>query len=157
WLLDNLELYEDDRRLPRPAVVQARIALASDRSFADFDRALRHLAAPPLAESEQLYWNQQLLDVLLQVPIASAQPRFSIEPRFARLGLRVTTAGRFVPPGGAERAFELHGDAGLVHLDPRWHQAAWRFLQAGVWHILEGTDHLLFLACLAIPLRRLRP
>jgi hypothetical protein len=157
WLLDNLELYEDDRRLPRPAVVQARIALASDRSFTDYDRALSHLGSPRIAESEQLYWNQQLLDVQLQVPIGSAQSRFSIEPRFARLGLRVTTGVRFIPPDGAERAFELHGDAGLVHLDPRWHQAAWRFLQAGVWHILEGNDHLLFLACLAIPLRRLRP
>ena len=61
-----------------------------------------------------------------------------------------------MPPTGAERAYELHGDPGLVHLDPRWHQAAWRFVQAGVWHILEGSDHLLFLACLVIPLRRLR-
>jgi uncharacterized membrane-anchored protein YitT (DUF2179 family) len=61
-----------------------------------------------------------------------------------------------VPEAGDERAYELHGDPGLVHLDPRWHQAAWRFVQAGVWHILEGTDHLLFLACLVIPLRRLR-
>ncbi len=28
---------------------------------------------------------------------------------------------------------------------------------SGFWHILEGTDHLLFLACLVIPFRRLRP
>ena len=27
----------------------------------------------------------------------------------------------------------------------------------GFWHILDGTDHLLFLACLVIPVRRLRP
>jgi hypothetical protein len=86
-----------------------------------------------------------MLDVQLQVPIASARSHFSVEPRFGRLGLRVALALRFLPNAGAERAYELHGDPGLVHLDPRWHQAAWRFVQAGVWHILEGTDHLLFL------------
>ncbi len=156
WLLDNLALYEEGQALPRPAIVQTRISLAADRSFTDYDRARAHLAAPRIADAEQLYWNQQLLDVQLQVPIASSQSHFSVEPRFARLGLRVALALRFVPDAGAERAYELHGDPGLVHLDPRWHQAAWRFVQSGVWHILEGTDHLLFLACLVIPLRRLR-
>jgi len=156
WLLDNLTLYEEGRLLPRPAIVQARISLASDRSFTDYDRALAHLGAPRIAEGEQLYWNQQLLDVQLQVPIASARSHFSVEPRFARLGLRVALALRFLPETGEERAYELHGDPGVVDLDPRWHQAAWRFVQAGVWHILEGPDHLLFLACLVIPVRRLR-
>src|SRR5262249_29120431 len=31
------------------------------------------------------------------------------------------------------------------------------FVVEGFWHILSGTDHLLFLACLVIPFRRLRP
>ena len=156
WLLDNLLLQEEGRPLPRPRIVQTRISLAADRSFIDYERALAHLAAPRIADSEQLYWNQQLLDVQLQVPITSAQSHFSVEPRFARLGLRVALGLRFLPESGVERAYELHGDPGLVHLDPRWHQAAWRFVQSGVWHILEGSDHLLFLACLVIPLRRLR-
>jgi hypothetical protein len=156
WLLDHLEIFEEGRRLARPTIVQARVSLASDRSFTDYGRALAHLAAARVAAGEQLYWNQQLLDVQLEVPIESARSRFSIHPGFARLGLRVAMALRFVPEVGAERAFELHGDPGLVQLDPRWHQAAWRFVQSGIGHILEGGDHLLFLACLAIPLRRLR-
>jgi len=156
WLLDNLALYEEGQPLPRAAIVQTRISLAADRSFTDYSRALAHLAAPRIADTEQLYWNQQLLDVQLQVPIGSARSHFSIEPRFARLGLRVALGLRFLPEAGGERAYELHGDPGLVHLDPRWQQAAWRFVQAGVWHILEGTDHLLFLACLVIPLRPFR-
>ncbi len=61
-----------------------------------------------------------------------------------------------LPPEGAARAFEFHGNPGLVRLDPRWHQAALRFAQARLWHILEGKDHLLFILCLVIPLRRLR-
>ena len=54
------------------------------------------------------------------------------------------------------RAFQWHGDAGVVELDPRWHQAALSFLRAGVGHVLSGPDHLLFLLCIAISLRRVR-
>jgi hypothetical protein len=69
----------------------------------------------------------------------------------------VVVALRYLPPQGAERAYELHGEPGLVRLDPRWHQAALRFVELGFWHILDGTDHLLFIACLVIPFRRLVP
>jgi len=97
-----------------------------------------------------------MLDVLFEYPIRSEGSRFSIHPALGRLGLRVVTALRFLPPGGAVRAFELEGDPGLVRLDPRWHQAALRFVGLGFRHILDGTDHLLFLLCLVIPFRRLR-
>jgi hypothetical protein len=93
--------------------------------------------------------------VLFDYPIQSEQSHFSIHPALARLGLRVVTVLRFLPPGGAVRAFELAGDPGLVPLDPRWHQAAFRFVDLGFFHILDGTDHLLFLLCLVIPFRRL--
>jgi hypothetical protein len=79
-----------------------------------------------------------------------------VAPRFARLGNRTVTVLQFVPPGGAVRAFELEGDPGIVRLDPRWHQAALRFVALGFEHILDGTDHLLFLFCLVIPFRRIR-
>ena len=42
-------------------------------------------------------------------------------------------------------------------MDPRWHQATLRFVALGFFHILDGIDHLLFLLCLVIPFRRLRP
>jgi hypothetical protein len=80
-----------------------------------------------------------------------------VDPTLARLGLRTTTVLRFLPPGGAERVYQFTGDPGLVRLDPRWHQAALRFVRLGFLHILDGIDHLLFLLCLVIPFRRLRP
>ena len=43
-----------------------------------------------------------------------------------------------------------------MRLDPRWYQAALRFVELGFFHILDGTDHLLFLFCLVIPFRRFR-
>jgi hypothetical protein len=63
----------------------------------------------------------------------------------------------FRPPGGADRVFEYTGDPGLIRLDPRWHQAFFRFVRLGFLHILDGIDHLLFVLCLVIPFRRLRP
>jgi len=97
-----------------------------------------------------------LLDVLLEYPIQSDRSRFSIRSRVDRFGMRVSTALRFLAPGGAIRAFEFDGDPGVVYLDPSWHQAAMRFVASGFFHILRGSDHLLFVLCLVIPFRRLR-
>jgi hypothetical protein len=80
-----------------------------------------------------------------------------MRPGMERLAARVVTTLRFLPPGGAVRAYEFEGDPGVVPLDPRWHQAAWRFVESGFRHILDGADHLLFLLCLVIPFRRIRP
>jgi HupE/UreJ protein len=157
YLIDNLSVTENNAPLPAPRVMAARLSLPSDKSFASYQEALAHVEEPPLDPSLELYWNQQLLDVLLEYPIQSDRSEFAIEFRVDRLGHKVTTALRFLPPDGNTRAFEFHGDVGRVHLDPRWHQAALSFVTSGFWHILEGTDHLLFLACLVIPFRRLRP
>src|SRR4030095_10849998 len=151
WISDNVDLYEGDTRLDDPRVIATRVSLESDRFFDSYDDAIRHITGAKLPLDTELYWNQGLLDVLFQYPINSDSSNFSIQPRFAGLGLRVTTVVRFLPPGGAVRAFEFDGDPGLVRLDPRWHQAASRFVAAGFFHILEGTDHLLFLICLVIP------
>jgi HupE / UreJ protein len=157
WIADNIELYEGDVRLDAPRIVDVRVSLPSDKSFASYDEALAHVIGPRLPETMELYWNQQLLDALFEYTIASDRSTFSIEPRLARLGLRVVTALQFLPATGASRAFEFHGNPGLVRLDPRWHQAALRFVELGFLHILDGTDHLLFILCLVIPFRALRP
>ncbi len=156
WIADNVEVYEGDTRLGYPTVVGARASLPSDRSFGSYDEAVAHIAGPGLPSDMEFVWNQGLLDVLFEYRIASDRSDFSIAPRFGRLALRVATVLRFLPPGGVVRAFELAGDPGLVRLDPRWHQAALRFVELGFVHILGGTDHLLFLFCLVIPFRRLR-
>jgi hypothetical protein len=155
WIADNIDLYEGDRRLTYPRIVDARASLESDKSFASYEQALAHVTGPRLPNRMELYWEQGLLDVLFDYPIGSDRSDFSIRPRLERLGLRTNVVLRFMPPAGVVRAFDLHGDPGLVRLDPRWHQAAWRFVESGFLHILEGTDHLLFLLCLVIPFRRL--
>ncbi|MDB4877662.1 MAG: hypothetical protein JWM41_4108 [Gemmatimonadetes bacterium] len=157
WLADDVTLYENDAPLPAPRIVATQVSLPSDRSFADYAGAVSHVTGLPLPPETQLMWKQAMLDVVLEYPIASDRSRFSIDPAFARLGVRTTTVLRFVPPNGAERAFEYVGDPGLIRLDPRWHQAALRFVRLGFEHILDGIDHLLFIFCLVIPFRKIRP
>ena len=156
WVGENVELYEEGRQLPPLELRGVRVSLPSDRSFTTFDNAVAHIAASPLAASTRIVWQQAMLDMLFEAPIQSETASFSIRPRHARLGMRVVTVLRYLPPGRAERAFQYRGEPGLVRLDPRWHQAALRFVEEGFFHILDGLDHLLFLACLVIPLRKLR-
>jgi HupE/UreJ protein len=157
WIGDFVEIYEGESRLPRPKVAAVQVSLESDRSFASFEDALKHVTGPKLDGSANVVWNQVWFDVLFEYPIHSDRSGFSIRPGLERLAARTVTALRFLPAGGVERAYEFPGDPGRVPLDPRWHQAALRFVEMGFRHILDGADHLLFLFCLVIPFRRLRP
>jgi hypothetical protein len=156
WLADNISAYENGARLAALRLLAVRASLPSDPSFRSFEEAIGHIQGSRLPAAIDLYWNQALLDVLLEVPILSARSEFAIHPAFARLGVRVVTTIRFLPPGGPARALEYAGDPGLVLLDPRWYQAARLFVGMGFEHILSGADHLLFLMCLVIPFRRFR-
>jgi hypothetical protein len=155
WISDFIDLYENDVRLGKPAVASVRASLPSDRSFTSYEDAFAHVTGPPLPDDTEYVWSQGLLDVLFEYGIQSDRSRFSIEPRLGRLGIRTLTVMRFLPPGGAVRAFEFYSEPGLVRLDPSWRQASWQFVTLGFFHILDGTDHLLFLFCLVIPFRRL--
>jgi len=160
WISDAIELYEGDARLTKPRVVATMVSLESDRAFATYEQAVAHVTGPGLPLATEVVWNQTMLDVLFEYPIQSERSKFTIHPALDRLGVRTVTALRFLVPekGGAYvvRAFEFDGDPGLVKLDPQWYQAAARFVREGFLHILDGTDHLLFLLCLVIPFRRFR-
>jgi uncharacterized membrane-anchored protein YitT (DUF2179 family) len=154
WLVPALPMFEAGAPLEPPVVTATRISVPSDRSFDTYETAFAHLADPPLADSTELTTSAALFDVKLEYRISSDQSRFSINPLFARLGLRVLTSFRFEPAGRPERAFQFVGDPGLIRLDPSWWEAARTFVGFGFDHILDGVDHLLFLLCLVLPLRR---
>lgn len=156
WLGNFIYLYETGTQLPRGRLLRTQISIDSDRAFSSFDEAWKRLHESPPANAANLSWDQVFLDVAYQFAWAS-KGKLSIHARLSHLANRVTTVVRYLPEGGHERAYQLSGDAGVVPLDPRWHQAAVRFTQLGFLHILDGTDHLLFLLCLVLPLRRFRP
>ena len=155
WVASRIDLYEEGARVGPGRVVAFVASLPSDTSFDGFEGALAHVAGPPLPADTEVATAQVLLDVLIEFPIRDERSRLSIATRFESTALRSTTTLRLLPAGGPERAFQFHGDPGVVALDPRWFQAAWRFVVDGFFHILGGVDHLLFLLCLIIPFRRI--
>ena len=156
WLGAYVSFQEDGAVLAAPELVAARVSAPGDRSFAEYETALANVRSAPLPEGTDLFWQQAALDVLFEVPITSETAEFSIEPQFAHLGLRTVTVLRFLPDDQTERVFQYTGNPGVVRLDPRWHQAAFRFVALGFEHILDGIDHILFLLCLVVPFRSVR-
>ena len=156
WIANYVQMYEGNELLAHPVVAAARIATPGDRAFRSYDDAIENALSAPLPDDIDLPPQQAMLDVVLEWTITSEESDFSIDPLFAQLGIRTVTVLRFLPAGGTERAFQYSGNPGLVRLDPRWHQAAWRFVVLGFDHILDGIDHLLFLFCLVVPFRSFR-
>lgn len=154
WIADNLEIFEGSEKLIRLPSAETQISLQSDRSFASFDEALRRIRGSPL--TDRVNWTQVQFDARFEYPIQSDRSAFSLHSKLQGLAGNVVTVLQFLPPGGETRAFQFTGDPGTIVLDPSWHQAAWQFLKLGFEHILDGTDHLLFLLCLVIPFRQFR-
>ena len=156
YITESLNFYENGEELLDKELRRTRVSLPSNRSFISYDVALDNIMSPPLDDSTDLFWRQGVLDVLVTYPIQSEESDFSVNPELGTLSDQTTTVLRFLVPNGAERVFNYLGNPGVVELDPRWHQAALRFVTMGFEHILEGIDHLLFLFCLVIPLRSMR-
>jgi hypothetical protein len=155
WMASRVDIFEEDRQLGSPRIAAVRLSLPSDTSFDSYEHALGHVTGAALSSEVEIATSQAIVDVMLEYPIAAADSRLSVSTRFETAALRSVTVLRFTAEGGAERAFQFHGDSGLVRLDPRWFQAASRFVVDGFFHILGGVDHLLFLLCLVLPFRRL--
>jgi hypothetical protein len=167
WLVDSLRLTQNGQPLTSGRIAATQLSFAGDTSFQNYDSAMARLRAAGFGNEARVAWNQLWFDVLLVYPIQAEDASFGIQTGFERLGMTVSCMLRFLPsakvaPPGTERIYSLHmeggsGDTGLLELDPRWHQAAMRFASMGVEHILGGIDHILFLVCLVIPVRRFRP
>jgi hypothetical protein len=151
----GIDLFEDGRRLAM-AQGTARISLPSDRSFDSFDSARTLLRGPKLPDNSYVFWNQGYFDAYLEYPIRSAQSSFLFDFQIAPgLGDRLKVDLRYISPEGVVRAYDVSTGSDPIALDPRWQQAAWTFVKSGFAHILDGSDHLLFLLCLVLPFRRL--
>ena len=155
WIADSIDIYEGETRLAQPQVAEVRVAMPVDQSFASFDQAMRHLRQPQTPDLNT-FWNQALIDVLLEYPIQSDRAAFSFRPHLAHLGARVTTKLRFLPPDGTVRSFEYLGDPANLRLDPSAAEVALQFFEWGFGGTIFNSDYLLIVLCLVLPLRRIR-
>jgi HupE / UreJ protein len=155
-LSGDLSLWEDGRRL-LPSSAAGQLTPLSDRSFEDYHRAVAQIASAPAADT-QIAFELGYLDVHFTYPITSPKSVFAIESLVgADLGDTVKLTIRFSPLDGSSRAMVISGGSGRVPLDPAWYEASFSFVKLGVEHILSGIDHMLFLLCLVIPFRRVKP
>jgi hypothetical protein len=157
WVAGYLSAWENGEKLGTPRVVAARIALPNDRGFDAYPSARAGFAAPALGNEVRIPWEQALIDVLLEIPITDAGARFALDPALGHLGVRTTSVLHLVLPDGETRPLVYEGNPGRIDLDPSAFGAAARFLSEGFRHILGGLDHLLFVLCLVLPVRRTRP
>lgn len=157
WVADAITLSAGDAAPSTGRILSVRAALPTDRAFESYAAALEGMRRAPLPENIDIVAAQAMLDVMLEFPVAYTEGALAIAPRLAHLGVKTSTVLRFVPVTGEERALVYEGDPGVVQLSPLWIHAASRFVRMGVEHLLDGLDHLLFLLCLIIPVRRVRP
>jgi hypothetical protein len=157
WVACYLRAWENGAPLPSPRVAATRLSLPSDRSFSAYESALSHFGAPFLDPWVRLPWQQALLDVLLEIPVHDATARFALEPALGHLGQRTVSSLTLVLADGATRAFVFEGNPGRIELDPSAWRGVARVVGEGFRHLLGGFDHLLFVLCLVLPVRRLRP
>ena len=157
WVADAISLRDGRTTLAAPRVVAVRAAVPADRAFEQFATAMTAVQRAPLPDSVRMPHGQLKLEVLLEVPVGAPVRDLVITPVWANLGVRTTTVLTLVNADGTERAYTFEGNPGDVRLDPRWWHAAALFVREGAMHLLIGYDHLLFLLCLVLPFRRLRP
>ena len=150
WFVDNLKITQDKQALKQVSVKSTRISLPSNRAFISYEQALTHVRSDQWDLPSQLVWNQQYLDLEIEVNAQNNNSTIEIDFGLQRLAQRVAIDLRFQLLNAEERAFEFNAREGAVLLNPSAWQASWRFIQMGFKHILSGTDHLLFIACLIL-------
>jgi hypothetical protein len=149
----EITIWEAGRPLVSSGAI-GRLTLPSDRSFERYTDAVIHVARPVAADTI-IYADQGYLDAHLTYAISSPNSPFMIQtavaPEFKNY-LKLVI--RYLPLGEDGRAMVITSRSGRVALNPTWYQAATGFVALGIVHILSGVDHLLFLLCLLIPVRR---
>lgn len=151
-LQQDIALFENGRPLVA-SKASGRLSLPSDRSFADYEQAISHVAEPP-ERGTSIYIDQGYVDARISYPISSPRSEFSIRTTAGpELGEALKLAVRYVPLEGDSRAMVITSSSNTVAFNPSWVRAAKGFAGLGIAHILTGFDHLLFLVCLVIPLR----
>jgi len=153
WLVNAIRITADGSTLPAPRITATRVALPNDRAFETF-AAARAAFARPLLDDAVIQWQQVLFDVALEYTLPAAGARVVLHPDLASLGVRTTSVLHVIGADGVDRVLTYDGNPDAVDLDPAWYQTLVRFTGVGFEHILTGYDHLLFVVCLVLGVRR---
>ena len=149
WLARDFAVYEGDTRARRCRAWPRVRVVAAVGSLVRHLRRRRspHVTGPPLAAGRDALLEpgaaRRAVRVPDRAPIAST---FSIRPALARLGVRVVrpccATSRRPAPSAPSSCPAIPAWCGSIRAGTR---RRWRFVRLGFLHILDGTDHLLFL------------
>ena len=107
WIADRCELYEDDARLRRPASSRARVSLPSDRASPP-TRRRSPTSRPRRCRTRRSSTGARACSTCCSSTRSGRSSRGSRSiPASPGSGCASVTVLRFLPPGGAVRAFEL--------------------------------------------------
>jgi HupE/UreJ protein len=152
----SMLVWEGGRRI-LPSSRATQLALPSDRSFASYAGALSRFRAASAPETA-IYYGQGYVDLHFTYAIASPKPALSLQTTFgAELGDRLKLDLQYLPANEPGRPYLITSRSGRVALDPTWSETLAGFGWLGVTRILSGLEYLLFLVCLIVPVRRVRP
>jgi hypothetical protein len=143
WIGDRFAVYRNGVLLAKPSVRNARFTGASAQ-------------APEVADDAKLNRNQIWLETELAFALPEAGGTIEFQPRVADLGVRVKTELKYTGADGAAREFSFSGDPGRFPFEPSGAEAGAQFFRRGITSLGAASDYLLFLFCLALPLRRYR-
>jgi hypothetical protein len=99
--------------------------------------------------------NRTSIEVELRYPSRPGTDRFSARlNRFSSKDGPVRTVARYQPASGREQIVNVTGPAVRVTFDPSFAAVLRQFAVRGLRALFDGGDHLLFLLCLLLPMRR---
>jgi hypothetical protein len=134
---------------------QLRIVAADIAHNLDVRRASVTLAEPIITARPDA--SRTSLEVELRYPIGPGVDRFSARVNaFSSKDGPVRTVARYQPGSGREQVLNVTGPAVRVTLDPLFASVLKEFAVRGLRALFDGGDHLLFLVCLLLPMRRAR-
>ncbi|HLJ17759.1 MAG TPA: HupE/UreJ family protein [Bryobacteraceae bacterium] len=156
WIAGCFELREDGVEDHAPEILQTRVSTSSDPSFRSYQQALAHFDVSDLPPDTEVSPDQMWFDIHFRFTTRSDRSVVELRTKLADLGVRVETDLKYAGLNGEFRDFSFEGDPGLIYLNARPQDALTQFLQSGFRFILTSTDFLIFLLCLALPLRHYR-
>jgi hypothetical protein len=153
WVVPGLTLRANGSELAAPRIVGAKLSLPNDRSFEQWESARASFLRPP-PEHEIIPWQQPHFDVALEYAVTAPMSDLELLPTLATLGIRTSSIVHIGSGQGDDRMLVYEGNPEAIALDPAWLTTVAQFARRGVRHILGGIDHVLFLLCLLLPVRR---
>jgi hypothetical protein len=156
WIGDELALHVAGQADPPLTLRSVRLAAPGDLRFPSLEAAAAARDAR-LPDDVRIPPGQLRVVAEFSAPLPRADARLRLTSRLEHLGQRTRTVLRSRTADGRLHAFTWTGARGSVPLAPGLGDTVGSLFPSGFEHVLGGVDHLLFVFCLVLPVRRLGP